>query len=172
MLRRIFQAKLPPDGRTWSASYGSQNCNDTLLMHASAAAVAAADCAQVAADLPAAAAAVAAHPSKLLLPGSTQLTYAEISLATALNKTADLNKPLAPAASSSAAAAKTSTSKGAGADAASTGDAASGSTAAPQTMADCMPLSKQLLQQFPELLQWAQDTAQQHWAAGASMPAS
>uniref|UniRef100_A0A383VMC5 GST N-terminal domain-containing protein n=1 Tax=Tetradesmus obliquus TaxID=3088 RepID=A0A383VMC5_TETOB len=130
---------------------------------------AAAQADQVAADLAAAAAAVAAHPAKLLLPGSSQLTYAEIALASALNKAAEVNKPLPPAAASSSAAAN-STAKAAGAAAASAGDAAS--AAAAETMADCMPVVQQLLQQFPELLQWARETAQQHWAAGASMPSS
>jgi hypothetical protein len=150
----------------------------TLLIFASAAA---ADCAQVAADLSAAAAAVAAHPNKLLLPGSSQLTYAEIALATALQKAAELNKPLPPEpAVSSAAAANTSTSKAPGAastgdastGAAGTGDAAAGNTAGAEEVAYCIPLIQQLLTQFPELLQWAQDTAQQHWAAGTSMPSS
>jgi hypothetical protein len=122
-------------------------------------------CVQVAVDLSAAAAAISAHPSKLLLPGSSQLTYAEISLATALNKLAELNKPLPPAtaalASSAAAAA------GGTEDAAAAG--AAGEPAA-ETVADCIPHVKQLLQQFPQLLQWAQDMAQQHRAAGAAMP--
>lgn len=126
---------------------------------------AAAQADQVAADLAAAAAAIAAHPAKLLLPGSSRLTYAEIALASALNKAAETNKPLSAAAASSS-----STEKAAGAAAASAGDAAS--AAAAETMADCMPVVQQLLQQFPELLQWGRDTAQQHWAAGASMPVS
>ncbi|WIA08115.1 hypothetical protein OEZ85_007573 [Tetradesmus obliquus] len=106
---------------------------------------AAAQADQVAGDLAAAAAAIAAHPAKLLLPGSSRLTYAEIALASAMNKAAEVNKPLLPAA------------------AAASGGGAAVSAAAPETMADCMPVVQQLLQ-------WARDTAQQHWAAGASMP--
>lgn len=145
------------------------------------AAAAAAYRAQVVADLSAAAAAIAANPSKLLLQGSSQLTYAEISLATALKKVWDMDKPLPHAAASTSTAAATasnptSTTAGAEAEAAATGDTAAGTAAggaaADETVADFMPMTKQLLQEFPELFQWAKDTAQQHWAAGASMPAA
>lgn len=80
-------------------------------------------------------------------------------MASAVNKAAQLGKAVLPPAEGAAAA------RAGGGEAAAAAEPA----AAAQTMLDCLPDMKQLLQQHADLVKWAEDTMAQHWTAGPAM---
>lgn len=112
---------------------------------------------QVVADLTAARGAITTHPNKLLLAHSDHLTYAEVALATAINKIAECRHELPEANTSAAAAGHL-----AGTAAAPAGPGVDGGA----TLTDLLPSIKQVLQDFGDLVTWAEGTTKNHWAAG------
>lgn len=104
---------------------------------------------------------LAAHPHQLLLPEPCGLSWADIALATAINKCVEVQRERLPAPAGN-------TPHGAGA---AGGAAAAGQgqgSAAGAAVISFMPLTQQLLQAHPELVEWADATVRRYWPDGVS----
>lgn len=120
------------------------------------------------------------HPHRLLLPQGCGLTYADIALASAINKCSEMWHTALPSSSpadvttpATGAGAAPSSTAGAPSNATNTTNAttANNSNSSSQrklTILSFMPHTQRLLEQHPELVQWAAETGSKHWPAGAA----
>lgn len=116
---------------------------------------------------------MAAHPHKLLLPEPCGLSWADITLATAINKCLEMEyTQLAGPSVNTAHAAEPSGGTGAGVQ----GQQGKGPAhldgtkagAAGATVTSFMPLTQKLLQDNPMLVEWADATVRRYWPEGVS----
>jgi hypothetical protein len=107
---------------------------------------------------------LAAHPHQLLLPEPRGLSWADITLATAINKCMEMHYTQLPgvAPGNSAISAEGQHGKGS----APAGVTKAGASTA--VVVSFMPRTQQLLQDNPVLVDWADATVRRYWPDGVS----